>query len=63
MSARRTQKKKIDTIEKLAALVAESMEDLRTDMGTRFDGIGDQISALRVRLSRIERHLELPEAA
>jgi hypothetical protein len=91
MNARRPEKKqKIDTIEKLAGLVVESMEDLRSDMSGRFDAIGDQISALQervtaveskiaglhrridqeldlrkqhdVRLTRIERHLQLPEA-
>jgi predicted nucleic acid-binding Zn-ribbon protein len=90
MTARRSQKK-IDTIEKLAELVVDSMDDLRSDMSGRFDSIGDQISALQervaaveskiaglhrridqeldvrkqhdVRLSRIERHLQLPETA
>ena len=83
-------KEKIDTIEKLAALVVESMDDLRSEVGARFDRIGDQIAALQdrvtaieskiaglhrridqeldtrkqhdVRLTRIERHLQLPEA-
>jgi hypothetical protein len=91
MTAGRTQKGKIDTIEKLAGLVVESMDDLRTDMNARFDAIGDQISAVQdrvtaveskiaglhrridqeldtrkqhdVRLTRIEQHLQLPEAA
>ena len=91
MPARRAQKKKIDTIEKLAGLVVESMHDLRSDMSGRFDALGDQISALQervtaveskiaglhrridqeldlrkrhdVRLTRVERHLQLPKAA
>jgi hypothetical protein len=47
MSARRPEKKqKIDTIEKLAGLVVESMEDLRSEMSRRFDGIGDQLLSL-----------------
>jgi hypothetical protein len=90
MIARRLQRKKIDTLEKLAELVVESTEGLRSEMSGRFDGIGDQISALQergtaveskiaglhrridqeldlrkqhhVRLTRIERHLQLPEA-
>lgn len=90
MIARRSQKK-IDTIEKLAVLVSESIEDLRSDMSGRFDALGDQVSAVQdrvtaveskiaglhrridqeldtrkqhdVRLTRIERHLQLPEAA
>ncbi len=85
------QRKKIDTVEKLAALVVESMDDLRADMTGRFDGISDQVSALQdrvtaveskiaglhrridqeldfrkqheVRLTKIERHLQLPETA
>ena len=84
-------RKKIDTIEKLAELVVESMDDLRSDVSGRFDVLGDQVSAVQdrvtaveskiaglhrridqeldtrkqhdVRLTRIERHLQLPEAA
>lgn len=91
MSGRRPRKKKIDTIEKLAELVAESLHDLRSDLGGRLDELGDQLSAVQervaaveskiaglhrridqdldtrkqhdVRLTRIERHLQLPEAA
>ena len=91
MSDRRPRRKKIDTIEKLAELVAESMHDLRSDLSGRLDGLGDQLSAVQerlaaveskiaglhrridqeldtrkqhdVRLTRIQRHLELPEAA
>ena len=79
------------TVEKLATLVVESMEDLRSDMGGRIDHVGDQVAALLdrvtaveskiaglhrrfdqeldtrkqhdVRLTRIERHIQLPEAA
>ncbi|MDP2648776.1 MAG: hypothetical protein Q8P19_02645 [bacterium] len=47
-------KKKIDTVEKLAVLVADSIEDLRGDMHGRMDGIGDQISALQDRVSAVE---------
>ncbi len=89
MTARRP-KKKIDTIEKLAALVVDSMDDLRSDMNGRFDVLSDQMSAVQdrvtaveskiaglhrridqeldtrkqhdVRLTRIERHLQMPEA-
>ena len=39
MTARRSQRKKIDTIDKLAELVVESMEELRSDMTGRFDTI------------------------
>lgn len=91
MTKRRPRRKKIDTIEKLAELVAESMHDFRSDMNGRLDELGDQISAVQervaaveskiaglhrridqeldtrkqhdVRLTRIEQHLELPEAA
>ena len=90
MTAGRSQKK-IDTIEKLAGLVVESMDDLGSDMSGRFDVLGDQVSAVDgrvaaveskvaglhrridqdlntrkqhdVRLTRIEQHLQLPEAA
>ena len=50
----RQSKKKIDTIEKLAALVVESLEDLRTDMSMRLDQLGDRISALTERTTALE---------
>jgi hypothetical protein len=53
MTARRPQKK-IDTIEKLAELVVESMEDLRSDMSGHFDVVGDQLSALQERVTAVE---------
>ena len=90
MTARRSPKK-IDTIEKLAALVVESIDDLRSEMSGQFEALGDKVSALQdrvsaveskiaglhrridqeldtrkqhdLRLTRIERHLQLPEAA
>lgn len=45
----RRYQKEIDTIEKLAELFVEAMDDLRSDMSARFDVL--------------ERHLQLPEAA
>ena len=91
MAKRASHQKKVDTIEKLAQLVVDSMEDLRSDMNRRFDGVGDQVAALQdritaveskiaglhrridqeldtrkqhnVRLTRIERQLQMPEAA
>jgi hypothetical protein len=45
----RRYQKEIDTIEKLAELFVEAMDDLPSDMSARFDVL--------------ERHLQLPEAA
>jgi hypothetical protein len=42
MGTRHLQRKKIDTIEKLAELFVESMGDLRSDMNDRFDVLGDK---------------------
>lgn len=50
----RSPKKKIDTIEKLAGLVVESLDDMRSEMSARFDIIGDQISALQERVTAVE---------
>jgi hypothetical protein len=50
----RKQQKKIDTVEKLAALLVESLEDLRTDMTERFDRLGDRMSAVEERLTGVE---------
>ncbi len=54
MALRKQKARKIDTIEKLAGLLVESLEDLRSDMNKRFDGIGDQMSAMQERLTAVE---------
>ena len=46
--------KKIDTIEKVAELVVDSMGDLRSDMSGRFDVLGDQVSAMQARVTAVE---------
>ena len=52
---KRTQhKKKIDTVEKLAELLVESLEDLRSDMNGSFDRLGDRMSAVEERLTAVE---------
>lgn len=54
MAQRKQQKKKIDTVEKLAELLVESLEDLRSDMNGRFDRLGDRMSAVEERLTAVE---------
>jgi predicted nucleic acid-binding Zn-ribbon protein len=54
MAQRKQHTKKIDTVEKLAELLVESVEDLRSDMDGRFDRLGDRMSAVEERLTAVE---------
>jgi hypothetical protein len=87
MKTPKARKKKIDTIEKLAALVVEGFEEMRVDitkLGGRLSAVEDRLTAVEskiaglhrridmeldqrkqhdVRLTRIERHVKLSEAA
>ena len=51
---RATSQKPPDSIEKLAQLVVDSMDELRSDMNGRFDTVGDQLSALQDRITGVE---------
>ena len=89
--ARRSKADGVDSVEKLARLLVDSMDEQHNDMSAQFDRLSDQLSALQdrvtaveskiaglhrridleldtrkqhdVRLTRIERHIQLPEAA
>ena len=50
MAQRKQQKKKIDTVEKLAVVVVESFDELRGDMTK----LGDRMSAIEDRLTAVE---------
>ena len=52
--ARRPKAEKIDSIEKLARLVVDSIEDLRSDLAARSDRLGDQLAALQDRVTAVE---------
>ena len=51
-------KRKIDTLEKLATLMVEGFEDLRTEMRGRFTQVDDELHAVRSELADIHRRID-----
>ena len=61
MTTNRPRRRKVDTVEKLAALVVESFEEMRGDMtklGDRMSAVEDRLTAVESKIAGLHRRID-----